>query len=231
MSSSDNSTPHKADEYDRSVRQTIPFYEAIQSETIDLIRTIKPGASYWLDTGCGTGYLVEMAMPYFPRTGFVLADPSISMLNQAQSRFAGLPEKRLKILTPTSSENLNLYLNEIHPQVITAVLSHHYLQNSKRREATQVCYRLLEQDGVFVTVENITPGTEYSISIGLNRWKHFQLEQGRAQSVVEDHAKRFNSNYFPISIKDHLDLLHEMGFKDVNLFWLSHMQAGFYAVK
>jgi len=231
MATSDNTTPHKAVEYDKSVRQTIPFYETIQSETVDLVRTIKPEVNCWLDTGCGTGYLVEIAMPYFPQTSFILTDPSAPMLNQAMSRLKGLPEKRVKYLAPTPSESLNSYKNEIHPQVITAILCHHYLQKDQRYSATQICYQLLDKDGVFITVENISPDTQYGIASGLDRWKRFQVEQGRAQSVVEEHAKRFNSGYFPIAIENHLSLLRETGFKSVNLFWLSYMQAGFYGIK
>ena len=96
MLTSDNTTPHKAAEYDKAVRQTIPFYEAIQSQVVDLVRTIKPEASCWLDTGCGTGYLVEIAVPYFPQTSFILTDPSEPMLKQARIRFKAWAENRIK---------------------------------------------------------------------------------------------------------------------------------------
>lgn len=231
MSASDNATPHKAAEYDKSVRQTIPFYEAIQSEVVDLIRTVRPGVNCWLETGCGTGYLVEIAMSHFPRTNFVLTDPSESMLKQAMTRLIGQPEGRVRFLPTTPSQNLGVYLSKLHPQVITAVLNHHYLHKPQRHEATQICHQLLDECGVFVTVENITPGTEEAISWGLERWKRFQIEQGRSKSIVEEHAKRFNSEYFPISVEEHISLLREIGFKSVSLFWMSHMQAGFYAIK
>ncbi|MCJ7669258.1 MAG: class I SAM-dependent methyltransferase [Dehalococcoidia bacterium] len=231
MPASDNATPHKAAEYDKSVRQTIPFYETIQSEVVDLVRIVKPDVDCWLDTGCGTGYLVEIAMSHFPRTSFVLTDPSESMLKQAITRLRGQPEGRVRFLPPISSQNLSVYLNKLHPQVITAVLSHHYLHKPQRHEATQICHQLLDESGVFVTVENINPGTEEAISSGLERWKHFQIEHGRPKSIAEEHAKRFNSEYFPISVEEHISLLREIGFKVVNLFWMSHMQAGFYAIK
>jgi hypothetical protein len=35
-----------------------------------------------LDTGCGTGYLVELALPVFPQTRFILADPAQAMLER-----------------------------------------------------------------------------------------------------------------------------------------------------
>ena len=75
MIQADNNTPYASSVYDQNVRQTIPFYETIHLETIDLVKTVKPDVSCWLDTGCGTGYLVEMALPLFPGTRFVLADP------------------------------------------------------------------------------------------------------------------------------------------------------------
>ncbi len=59
----------------------------------------------------------------------------------------------------------------------------------------------------------------------------FQLEQGRPPSVVDDHAKRFGKEYFPITLDEHYELLRRTGFRNVSLFWLSYMQAGFYAIK
>ena len=80
MNSLDNTTPHTSFDYDGHVRQTIPFYETMHREAVDLVHRAKPGASCWLDTGCGTGYLVELALPLFPQTQFLLADPSAAML-------------------------------------------------------------------------------------------------------------------------------------------------------
>lgn len=231
MNASDNATPHLAADYDASVRQTIPFYEAIQAQTVDLARTVKPNVDCWLDAGCGTGYLVELAIPHFERTSFVLTDPSQSMLDQAKRRFKEYKSNRVKFLSPVANQNLGTHEDEVHPQIVTEILCNHYLHEEGRRVATQACYRLLEQDGVFITVENITPMTEAAVTIDLERWRRFQLERGRPPSVVDDHIKRFNTEYFPITVDEHLELLRRVGFRNASLFWLSYMQAGFYAVK
>lgn len=130
-----------------------------------------------------------------------------------------------------ANQNLSTYEGEIHPQIVTAILCNHYLRTEGRRAATQACYRLLAQDGVFITAENISPDTEAAVTLGLERWRRFQLQQGRLPSVVDDHIKRFNTEYFPITVHEHLDLLRRTGFKDAGVLWLSHVQAGFYAVK
>ena len=86
MKQSDNTTPYKACEYDKNVRQTIPFYELFHAETIDIVKSLKPQTKIWLDTGCGTGYLVESALTHFPQTFFILADPAEGMLIEAKKR-------------------------------------------------------------------------------------------------------------------------------------------------
>jgi tRNA (cmo5U34)-methyltransferase len=231
MAKTDNTTPYTADVYDRSVIRTIPFYKTIQSEALDLVRTIKPEVQTWLDTGCGTGYLVEKALKYFPQTRFYLADPAEAMLKQASRRLGGLEAGRIIILPPSSSQELLTYKNEFTPSVITAVLCHHYIQRPQRIEATRACYDLLDKGGVYITFEIISPETQPGIQAGLERWQRFQINHGRARDVVKEHIKRFNSSYFPITIKEHLTLLEDTGFQTVELFWLSYMQAGLYAIK
>lgn len=227
----DNTTAHKAADYDRQVQQTIPFYALLHNETIDLVRTVNPQPATWLDTGAGTGALVEAALPLFPATQFLLADPSEGMLAEARQRFAGQPEKRIRVLPAMDSLELPNYQPTLCPTVMTAIMSHHYLQPFERREAVQACYNLLTPGGLFVAFENIDRDTLDGRQIGLERWKRFQIAQGRSPEVATQHLARFNTEYFPITISTHLALLKETGFQVVELFWHSQMQAGFYALK
>ena len=128
--------------YDDVVRQIMPFYDTIQSETIDFVRTVKPDVKQWLDTGCGTGNLVEIALRFFPDTAFILTDPTEMMLKQAVDTLKAFPGKRVSSLPPTPSEGLLAYKDVLKPQVITAILCHHYYNREQRRTATEVCYQL-----------------------------------------------------------------------------------------
>jgi tRNA (cmo5U34)-methyltransferase len=227
---SDNSTPHKAAEYDAGILRTIPFYRQFHTETMDLVRTLLPEVPVWLDTGCGTGYLAEQALSLFPRTRFLLADPAQAMLDLARERLARFPSGRVRFLGAVGSEGLIGVVPET-PQVISAIQSHHYGGEEMRRLATSVCFRLLEPGGVYVTFENIRPDTPRGVEIGLNRWLRFQREAGRPPQAVEEHRSRFDRNFFPITVSRHLELLRTAGFATAEVLWLSHMQAGFYAIK
>jgi tRNA (cmo5U34)-methyltransferase len=229
--SADNTSSHAAAVYDQGVRQTIPFYETIQQQALDLIQTVKPEPACWLDTGCGTGYLVSLAAPLFPQTRFILADPSAGMLEQARQRFAGRFEGRLEFLPPQPSEALAAWQPAKKPQVITALLCHHYLQPAERRRAVQACYDRLENNGLFVVFEIIELTTPEGTAFGLKRWRDFQLEAGRSTTAVEAHLQRYKTEILPIPVAEHVALLKSAGFQTVEHFWLSQMQAGFYAIK
>ncbi len=108
----DNLTAHKAADYDQKVPQTVPFYDTIHAEVLRLVKLIKPQVTCWVDTGCGTGRLVQQALKSFPATHFILADPSEAMLGQARARFAKEEADHLKLLPPTGSADLVLRLNE-----------------------------------------------------------------------------------------------------------------------
>jgi tRNA (cmo5U34)-methyltransferase len=230
MKLSDNKTPYRACEYDKNVRQTIPYYELLHAETIDMVKLLKPHAKVWLDTGCGTGYLTESAFPHFQDTVFVLADPSENMLNEAKKRLKKIPADHKKFIDSTASENLKGKI-DFQSEVITAIMCHHYFKHEKRREATAICFELLATDGIYITFENIRPHHEQALELSLKRWGKFQMSRGRNRAVVEEHLKRLNKAYFPITVDEHINLLNSCGFRVAELFWFSQMQAGFYAIK
>ncbi|KNY29329.1 class I SAM-dependent methyltransferase [Pseudobacteroides cellulosolvens] len=225
----DNKTAHMAGEYDRKIRATIPNYEQIHAETIDLVKSIKPKIEKWLDTGCGTGTLVLSALGDFKSTRFFLADPSKEMLNIAREKLLSEGNDRVEILEAVSSQNL-MFPDEKF-DIITAIQAHHYLDKDGREAAVKNCFRMLKAGGVFITYENISPFTASGIKVGLDRWKRFQMSCGKSMEEAEKHVHRFGQEYYPITIEEHLSLLREVGFLVVEVLWTSYMQAGFYAIK
>jgi tRNA (cmo5U34)-methyltransferase len=149
------------------------------------------------------------------------------MLSAAEKKLSG--SKKVRFLPPAATQNLPR-LRE-RPDVITAIQCHHYLSKEDRRKATAVCYSLLNEGGVYVTFENIRPFTDAGIELGKRTWSSFQLAAGKDAEVVEKHMNRFDSEYFPVTVEDHIRLLNECGFSVAEVLWYSRMQAGFYAIK
>ncbi|KAF5055491.1 tRNA (cmo5U34)-methyltransferase [anaerobic digester metagenome] len=222
----DNATSHPASRYDGEVRQTIPYYDAIQDECLDLVASLPQPPRAWLDTGCGTGSLVARAQRLFPATVFVVADPSPAMLIEAGSR---LDPARVTLLEPCPTGSLPRELGPF--DLVTAIQCHHYLDAGGRRDAVGACFDLLAPGGLFLTSENIRPLSSRGLSIGRRYWAQFQERAGRTPPEIAAHLGRFDREYFPLTVPEHLDLLRDAGFVAVELLWVSYLQAVFYAVK
>jgi tRNA (cmo5U34)-methyltransferase len=229
MSERDNATASPAAAYDAHVEQTIPYYRALHEETLRLVETLAGEPGIWLDTGCGTGALVKKALPRFPRTRFLLADPSPAMMEQARGKLAGSGEGRVTFLNPSDSAGVDVGAQRC--DAITAILSHHYLDREGRRAALAHCHSLLAEGGVLVYFEIVRPNTERAMEIGKEYWKAYQTRMGKPAGDAEAHMKRLDRQLFPITVSEHLEVLRESGFATADLFWYSYMQAGFWAIK
>ena len=222
-----NASAHTAADYDTKVLQTIPYYENLHEETLNIIKAAGVEIGNWLDAGSGTGTFIKKAFVQFPGASFILADPSIEMMNQAKINLDGLIG-RFRFLPPVAAQELRI--ND-KCDVITAIQSLHYLKPAAREDAVRVCYNMLNKGGIFLTSENIRPMSDEGVKIGKENWKRFQMHKGKDEKETLKHLERFGEEYFPITIEEHLKLYRNCGFKAVEIYWYSYMQAGFYCVK
>jgi len=229
MNKIDNKTPFNSNIYDKNIRMTLPFYKEFYTETADIIKTITPTPRNWLDTGCGTSHMIEVASKEFVNTNFYISDPSKEMIEISEQK---LNQNNIKHKTLGSHKTEDIpdsYNNKFN--VITAILSHHYLNKNERTEAFNKCYDLLENKGVFVNFEITKPTSDTATKISIERWKNAQISMGKTEDQATKHLSRYGKEYYPITLNEHISLLKQSGFKTIELFWLSHMQAGFYAIK
>ena len=221
----DNLSLHNAVDYDNEILKTITYYNLFHNETLSLINIIKPHVKVWLDTGCGTGNLIEKALIKFPDCKFYLSDPSKSMLQICNDKFQGKP---IEILGEYETAQIEI---KIQPEIITAIQCHHYLDFKSRIATTNHCFNLLSDGGIYITFENIKPESAEGIEIGLKRWNDYQRKQGKNENDIKTHLNRFDNHFYPIKINEHIDIMKKAGFKTVELFWMSNMQAGFYGIR
>ena len=230
MKQFDNSTSHLSSVYDIQMPNTVPNYDCFHQEVINIIKAACINPKIWMDTGAGTGTLVKKCVDLFPKTLFFLADPSGEMLNEAKKKFVGYGTERVQFLEPVETQKISLP-RDLQPDVITAIQSHHYLLPAERKIATKICYDALNDGGMFISFENIRPFTEKGIEIGKKNWSSYQLSKGKSEEQVKKHMERFGTEYYPITVEEHLSLYRECGYKTVELLWFSYMQAGFYCIK
>ena len=227
MAKPDNTSSHNADQYDRQIRLTIPHYDDIHEEILDFVKVQCPRPRTWLDTGCGTGSFVRKAQVVFPDTEFFIADPSEAMVAKAAQN---LERCRYSLVGRCGTAGLPAIAHRQF-DVITAIQCHHYLSVKGRNEAARACYSLLNDGGFFITSENIRPFSDEGIARSLASWGAFQRRAGRNDDAVRDHLGRFDREYFPITITEHLQCYRDAGFPVAEILRVSGMQGVFWCRK
>ncbi|MCI8464816.1 MAG: class I SAM-dependent methyltransferase [Lachnospiraceae bacterium] len=82
-----NHTTFHAEEYDKKIKQTLPYYQDFYEQVTDILDVMGKVKVCWLDIGCGTGKMYEAAQRRAPIQEFVFADISEKMLELSKSRF------------------------------------------------------------------------------------------------------------------------------------------------
>ncbi len=200
----DNKSAFAVNRYDENVRKVIPFYDEIYEQIFSVIQA--------------------HCLERLNLSELVLCDPSEKMLADAREKLNDQPCEFYCV----GSEKLDF---ENRFDVVTAIQSHHYFDRATRETAVKNCFKALKSGGIFICFENTAPFTKCGVSNMLKRLEDFEIKAGRTPEEVRSHSARYDREFFPITIAEHLELLRQTGFAVAELFWHSYMQSGFYAVK
>ena len=225
MTPTDNTSAHAADDYASEVKKTIPCHAQMMEIAIEIGFAAAPGATRWLDTGCGPGALVAEARRFAPDVAFFLADPSSAMLDLARAKNPEIPAENFLPFPSDALPDVERF------DVITAVQSHHYYAEPGGRErALRRCAALLAPGGALLVFENVRAETDLGHALQRRRWAAFQHAQGRDPATVDLHLAREGTKFFPLRASEHLALLDRVGFTTVETIWRAHAQVGFLAI-
>lgn len=212
------------EKYDNNIIQTMPYYEEYFRQITDIVNTFFNIPIAWLYIGCGTGKMAGIAAKNFYLKNLTCCDISRQMLRIAKERLNSVNVDFNK----TSIQNLK---NSSNFDVVTAILITHYLKYEERMVGIRNCYKALKKNGLFFTVENFAPDNDMIKSLYIQRWKNFQLSNGKDENECQKHILRYNTEYFPITINEQIHLLKKCGFENVEVFWCSYMQVGILGIK
>lgn len=200
------------------------FYEEMTQQIIDIVSVLNMQSLQWLDVGCGTGKMTRTALDNFDIERMVCIDVEQEMIEKAETL---CNDEKVEFLQCDVRE---LSYREMF-DIVTAVQVNHYFKKQERKAAVKKCYDALEKNGIYISFDNFAPDSEDGTGLYLERWKQFQIANGKTKEEAALHIRRYGQDYFPIPISESIGLLKDCGFRMAEILWVSYMQVGILARK
>ena len=211
--------------YIDGVRQFFPLAKE-QLETISrVIDKYISSVDYFLDLGCGDGFLGRFIYELYPNSKGVFLDISREMINKVKGK--SLKESTEYIVQDFGENGWESGIISIDKfDLIISGFSIHHINNDKKKRLYNDIYKLLRPEGIFLNLEHVSSPTErieelfndlfldgmsdYQDSIGENKTKE------EIKNLYHDqNHKKLNKLE---SVEIQCDWLRDIGFKEVDCF-------------
>lgn len=232
----DNVAPKGKWEFDSEVarcfadmlERSIPDYRSMRSLVYKIgDRFIRPGD--WItDIGCSTGLAVE---PFYQKYGdenrYFLCDNSEAMLEECRGKFSvGIEAGYVQCVNGSFFEVEKPKGNCL----VLSILSMQFMPTSYRQKILKNIYDSINHGGAFVYVEKIV-ADEGTDDMMVDLYYQMKRENGYTDERIMEKRKSLENVLSPLKPGWNVDMLHEAGFKAVDMFWRCLNFCGWVAIK
>ena len=208
-----------AEEYDSLIRRAVPRYAEMTERLIDYL---PDEAGRVLELGCGTGNLSLRLAARFPHAAITFVDASPEMVELTRARIAGahpaVAERGRFVVT--RFEELEME-GDAFDLVTSAISLHHVVDKGGLFRAIR---GMLAPGGTFRFADQMWGATEANAALNWERWLEFCRQPGNCTeeeiASLLRHAQE-HDHYVPVA--EHLRLLQEAGFAQVDCVWRNWM--------
>ena len=196
----------------------LPGYAEALALVVESLHVFLPSQPRILDLGAGTGNLSREVLAAFPEAYVVLLDFSPNMLVQSRrvlTEFAG----RYDIACADFFEWV--FSTKSFHGIVSSFAIHHARGESEYMRLYDRIATWLAPGGVFVCCDVVAGANAKWTAINEEGWRR-HLQAHFDPAIVEQVFANYRSEDTPISLVQHMALLHQVGFAHVDVLWKKH---------
>jgi tRNA (cmo5U34)-methyltransferase len=211
-------------------RYFVPEREQQIAAFVDLIPARDQPFSV-LELCCGEGLLAGALLERFPTCTVYGFDGSPAMLEHARQQLAQYGDRFQTQLFDLADSSWRALERPVH--AVVSSLTIHHLDGVEKRQLFHDIYRLLESGGIFLIADVIAPASRAGAELAAKAWdaavRKRALEiDGNLDAVAYFEREQWNMYRHPdvddidkpSRLFDQLKWLEQVGFADVDVFWM-----------
>ncbi len=212
-------------EYDGIIRKLIPDYlQMIQALVVAL--PFSPAQNYEVaDLGCGTGTLAHAVKNTFPNASITCVDLSGKMLEMARLKLRGAMDRFVQ------SDFYDLEFDRSYDAIISSLALHHLETDPDKLIVYQKIFKALKRGGVFINADVILTSNSQLQEKYLEMWWDFMRTNVPAGEVETKWKLTYKNEDRPTTMENHIDMLKQAGFGDIEIIWKRYNFAVYMGVK
>ncbi len=207
-----------AEDYDEIIRKTLVDYDDMIEALINAIPSQE--SPRVLDLGCGTGNISKKLLERFSDARVTCLDISEVMIEKAKVKLADYDNIEYVIGDFTIIDIIDNY-----DAIISSLALHHIPTIDEKREMYQHIFDALNTDGVFYNADVIKANSEYNQQLNERISNQYMIDQGVSTDIMDNHKQKQEDNDVPITLVEHLKLLEDVGFKNIDVIWKHYSNA------
>jgi len=214
----------EAKRFDKVFYKIAPFYkEAIEALVLTL--PFEDGKKpKIIDLGCGTGNITKAVKERYPDASVACLDLAQNMIEMAKAKL-----KKYRGIEYWIGD-IRKYDYSNKPDAVISSLVLHHLDKKGKREFYQKIFNVLSKGGVFYTADFVLPPSSYLSKAYTEQWKKF-MRKSFSSGQINDILTKHKEEDKPAELIFEIELLREVGFRDVEVVWKNYNFAVYGGVK
>ncbi len=207
----------EAEIFDELIKTLIPYYEDMIESMILALPFHQKEKINVLDLGCGTGNISLKVKERFPNARITSVDMAKNMIKMAKHKLASYNDIEFIIADVRDLE----FVDEF--DAVVSSLALHHLHHPEKKPYYHRIKSFLKKGGVFYNTDNLLGSSPHLNQLYMDKWIEFMLKSHTHEEIDSVWIPKHREEDFPAPLMDHIHLLEEVGFKEVDVVWKSYM--------
>jgi tRNA (cmo5U34)-methyltransferase len=217
-----------AEVFEDMLDRSVPGYREIQRMICELASDFAVDGTNIYDLGCSTGTTIRDLDALSQQVRFVGVDSSEAMIEKAREAFAASPLHHPYSL---ACRNLNDGAHVEEASVAVMSLTLQFVRPLYRERVLKDIRSGLHEDGCLILVEKVLGEDSLLNRLFIQHYHDFKQRNGYSEIEIAKKREALENVLLPYRLKENEEMLRQVGFRAVDVFFKWYNFAGILALK